>query len=170
MISRWAYILIGNGSTGKTTFQKEIIRYLCGGDEIQKLQVNKVFPITHLNAPSDFKKLSAMNRSFQEKRGVYESLELFFKNHFSNADICFLSSHLNREEIQGMINELHFRSYNVGAIFLSNVSQVATGEMSVLNWDERFYLMNPEVENWQEQITGIARRFGDMVLLRAIHQ
>ena len=68
MISSWAYILIGNNGTGKTTFQKEIIQYLCGVEEIQRLQINKVFPIRHPDAPEDFKSLFAMNRSFQEKK------------------------------------------------------------------------------------------------------
>jgi hypothetical protein len=30
MISNWAYILIGDNDTGKTTFQKHLLEILCG--------------------------------------------------------------------------------------------------------------------------------------------
>ena len=161
---------MGNDGTGKTTFQKEIIQYLCGLEEIQRLHVNKVFPITHPDAPEDFKSLFAMNRSFQEKKDTYGSLEIFFTDHFKDADICFLSSHLVTADIQGMIDALHFRMYNVGAIFLGNVPEEENGPRSMLNWDERFWLDNPITEAWQVQIRRLAIKFGDMVLHRAEFQ
>lgn len=79
MLSKWAYILIGNDQTGKTTFQKALIKELCGY-EISRLDVNLIHNINHPDSPRKLKTLSTMNRSYQEKIDLYGSVEEFLKS------------------------------------------------------------------------------------------
>ena len=65
MLSKWIYVLIGNNNTGKTTFQKRLIYHLCGVT-YTRLDRNTIHEINRPNSPKKLKKLSTINRSYQE--------------------------------------------------------------------------------------------------------
>src|ERR1700722_1591034 len=116
MISKWAYILIGENDTGKTSFQKYLIWYLCDLNKFDKLNTNLVHQINHRNSPRKLKTLFTINRSVQEKMDTYLSIDNYFYNFFCDADICILSSHSNGaciNDIDSMIKELKKKYYNV---------------------------------------------------------
>lgn len=115
MLSRWTYILIGNNETGKTWFQKELIKILCEKDKSARLDTNQSFEITNDYAIRKIKTIFVMNRSFHEKD--YESIDKFFEKYFRQEDICILSSHLVKKDIEDMIRKCHENFYNVCGIF-----------------------------------------------------
>ena len=81
MFSSWAYILIGNNDTGKTSFQRNLVSHLCG-KAYTRLPTNTVKYITHPRAPQGFTKIFTCNRSFQEKLSEYKSIHFYFKHFF----------------------------------------------------------------------------------------
>ena len=144
---KWAYILIGDSRTGKTRFQKELIQHI-GGDWYTKLDCNQFFDIDTRIGTRNAKKISFMNRSFQEKE---QTIQEFFDLHFAKADIAILASHLIQADITDMIHELKSRYYNVCGVFFDN-SIAANGSLnstisSQLDWDERYYVENPKTDN-----------------------
>lgn len=172
MLSKWAYILIGNDQTGKTTFQKALIKELCGY-EISRLDVNLIHNINHPDSPRKLKTLSTMNRSYQEKIDLYGSVEEFFEKHFKDADVCILSSHItgHADEIKAMIKQLHLRRYNVGAIYWSNAP--TDEKIDNFRWDERFEFNNPISEDKDEiikKIRELAYKFSRLIVTRSYHQ
>src|SRR6266478_589014 len=82
MFSHWAYILIGQNDTGKTTFQRHIAFHLCGV-RYSRLPSNVVNTITHPRCPKGLKTLFTSNRSFQEKKSIYKSVENYFTHFFT---------------------------------------------------------------------------------------
>ena len=168
MIKKTAYILIGDDLTGKTTFQKYLIFYLCNIDKFTKLNTNLIHNIVHLESPRKLKTLFTINRSIQEKMNDYESVENYFDNYFRDADICVLSSHSHGQcirEIEKMIEILKSKYYNVEAVFFSNHLNQSTSEISKLNWDSRTMIENPNnEENWENQIEKGAIRFVDLII------
>ncbi len=50
MFSRWAYVLIGNNNTGKTSFQRHLLAALCDV-HYKRLETNIVINISHPRAP-----------------------------------------------------------------------------------------------------------------------
>lgn len=179
MMSKWVYLLIGDDKTGKTTFQKCLINHLCGKN-YARLDINRLYDITHSNAPKHYKKAFFMNRSYQEKfqEGIYSSLDDFFNNHFKDADVCFLSSHLNQNDIVDIIKKSHERFYNVGGVFFSNSIQSSiyiNQQISKLSiWDERFTVQNPLFEgdfiNIFNQLNNEAKSFIDIIVHRSQFQ
>lgn len=93
MYSRWAYILVGNNDTGKTSFQRNVVSELCG-IKYDRLPRNIVKDINHPRAPRKLRTIFTSNRSYQEKIGEYKTVENYFSVFFREADICFLASHV----------------------------------------------------------------------------
>lgn len=176
MFSYWAYILIGDNNTGKTGFQKYLVSELCN-QKYQRLRRNRLSEITNLRMPQDFKTLSAMNRSYQEV-AEYGSVANYFRKHFVEADICILSSHAHHpanKQLREMIRELRLRAYNVAAVFFSNGynNNNNTAKISLLDWDERLWLENPEAESEKDiqfQIERLAKDFAQLLVARAAQQ
>lgn len=174
MFSYWAYILIGNNKTGKTSFQRYLVCELCG-KKLQRLRKNRLNNITHPRMPRDVTTLYTMNSSYQEIRedgGVVH----FFRQHFEEGDICILSSLTKKpaiDDIREMIHHLRLRAYNVAAVFLSNGYYNRNAyEISALDWDERLWLDNPKKQSEkviQSQIEGLAKEFAQLLVARATH-
>lgn len=175
MLSNWAYVLIGQNNTGKTTFQRHIVRELCG-KSYKNLPRNFHGSINHPRAPRCFGTLFAMNRSFQEMRGQFKTISAFFAKGFKDADVCILSSHADASssaEVQEMIEQLHKRCYNVAAVFFSNGFDNKVPEISCFPWQERFWIENPEridAERIEDQLATQARDFINLVLVRTSAQ
>lgn len=172
MFSSWAYILIGDNNTGKTSFQKFLIEALCQ-QTYTRLPRNSVLEINHPRAPKKLNTLFTANRSYQEKRGEYISPKNYIKSFFKDADICILSSHSHGssvDEVQVMIDELKLRAYNVAGVFWSNDFGLDSKKISSLAWQERFYIENPLLEDEElisNQIKKQAFEFSEMLIARA---
>ena len=117
--SRQLFILIGDDRTGKTTFQKLLIEKICG-QTYERLPTNLRFDISHPEIKRKYQNISFGNRSYQEKIGEYGTVDEYFQNHFSQADISIISSHLDIGHITEMITNGRQRFYNVTGIFFSN--------------------------------------------------
>lgn len=171
MFSYWAYILIGQNNTGKTTFQRFLVEEFCA-KQYRKLPRNFHGTITHPRAPRRLDSFFAMNRSFQEMRSQFKTVASFFARGFKEADICFLSSHADMAsipDIQQMIEQLHQRGYNVAAVFFSNSFDNAASQISCFPWQERFWINNPErtdADRIQGQLQVAARDFTQLLLNR----
>lgn len=147
--SKQLFILIGNDRTGKTTLQKLLIEKICGYAS-KKLSTNKLFDIIHPEIKIKYQTISFGNRSYQEKRNDYGTVDEYFQNHFQQADISFISSHLLEADIRQMINNGRQRFYNVAGIFLTNSiesNQAGNSQISLLDWNERFIIENPTTED-----------------------
>ena len=174
MLTYWAYILIGNNDTGKTDFQKYLVSDLCA-QQYKRLPRNLVSDITYPRMPRGVATLSTMNRSYQEI-AEYGDVANFFREYFKVADICILSSHANKpaiDHLREMIRELRLRAYNVAAVFFSNAYSEDAAEISLLDWDERLLMDNPEAELdavIQSQIKQLAKEFAQLLVTRAAQQ
>lgn len=167
MLRKQCYILIGDDKTGKTTFQKWLIWFLCEEHKFSQLKTNLVHQINHPESPRKLKTLFTINRSVQEKMQEYKTVKNYFENYFKDADICILSSHSHDNcinDIRIMLEELRGRYYNVDAVFFSNYLNPATSEISKLDWDYRFVINNPISDNWEFQLEEEARNFSDMII------
>ena len=175
MFSHWTYVLVGSNDTGKTTFQRYLVRHLCGV-RYDRLPLNIVSQITHHRAPRQMRTLFTSNRSYQEKKDKYGSVENYFKKFFRDADVCFLSSHAGgsaRQQIAEMISQLRRRCYNVGGVFWSNSDSGDSQRAAGLPWNEVFWINNPILQNKgaiDRQLDLIALQFADMILSRAHFQ
>lgn len=173
MFSYWAYVLIGNNNSGKTGFQRHLVSELGGQPIKSKLSTNLETRITHPRMPRAVETLSTMNRSYQEKIGVYGSVQEFFENHFQPAEICILASHSHdpaKQQLTEMIRELRLQFYNVAAVFFSNSNEDEAAEISLLNWDERLWINNPKAgtdEEIDSQLRRLAGEFAQMLIARA---
>ncbi|MCL2348656.1 MAG: hypothetical protein FWC50_10405 [Planctomycetaceae bacterium] len=172
MIKKTAFILIGDDKTGKTSFQKHLIFYLCGADRYVRLDSNLIHNIIHPESPQKLQTLFTINRSIQEKMDEYQNIERYFSDYFKEADICILSSHSHGScinEITKMIEILKSKYYNVEAVFFSNHLNSDTCEISKLNWNSRNIIENPlcDLDKWEEQIRDGAEFFGDMIIRHA---
>lgn len=175
MFSHWAYILVGRDKIGKTGFQRNLVRHLCNVHH-HRLRVNTINKITHHRAPRGMRTLFTSNRSYQEKRQKYGSVENYFTSFFKDADLCILSSHAgksSRPEIAEMISLLRGRCYNVGGVFWSNADHADSQLVAQFSWDEVFWIDNPMLGNNEAiegQLDRIALQFADMILSRAAFQ
>lgn len=145
--SKQLFILIGDSKTGKTPIQKLLVHKLCGFS-YAKLASNVQFNITHPEIKRKYRDISFGNRSFQEKK--YKNVDNYFSNHFKPADICFIASHLNLDDITAMIRNGKQRFYNVTGIFFTNsidLTSERNGNISLLNWDERLVIENNRTNN-----------------------
>lgn len=172
MFSNWAFILVGDNNTGKTSFQRFLVEALCG-EEYDRLPRNIIKNINHPRAPKKLQTLFTMNRSYQEKLDEYQSIENYFATFFNDADICILSSHSHPpsiQHIQKMMTELYARSYNVAGVFWSNDFGKDAKNISLLSWQERLWIENPHLENQEnisEQIKKQAYEFAEILIARA---
>jgi hypothetical protein len=157
---KWAYILLGENNTGKTTLQKEMIYQFYNG-KYATLPSNQVYGIEVRTGANNTWSLFCMGRSYQEKIAEYGTVENFFNTYFKTADACILSSHLAKpeyiEDINGMITELKKRFYNVCGVFFENsISyQQENEDIACLEWDEKYYIDNPSVADkklWKDPI------------------
>jgi hypothetical protein len=170
MFSYWAYILVGANDTGKTHFQRSVIRHLCDV-RYDRLPINVVNEVNHPRAPKAFKTLFTMNRSYQEKISLYKSVKRFFGRNkfFKDADACILSSHLSEDDISEMITHLKRRCYNVAGVFWSNSYSRRAGDIALLPWDERLWIENPprRTDQVDAQLDRLADHFSQFLIARA---
>ena len=168
MIKKTAYILIGDDRTGKTTFQKYLILYLCAKEKVNRLDTNLVHEINHPESPRKLKTLFTINRSIQEKMGDYKTIKNYFDKYFQNADICILSSHTHGKsinDINEMIERLNARYYNAEAVFFTNQMDSSTSEIAKLKWNSINIIENPvDKDKWEEQIKIGAEKLGEMII------
>ena len=169
--SKQLFILIGDDKSGKTTIQKLLIEKILGW-RYATLPVNKQFEITHPDIKRKYQTISFGNRSYQEKITDYQSIDNYFKNHFAQADIAFISSHLVSTDIQQMINCGQGLFYNVNGVFLTNSTEASlalNSQIAKLNWDERFVVQNPPTDNdesIQRQLDQIADNIVSLLISR----
>lgn len=175
MFSRWAYILVGDNNTGKTSFQRFLIEALCE-EKYDRLPRNIVKEINHPRTPKKLKTIFLMNRSYQEKIIEYESVENFFTSFFKDADICILSSHSHYPSIQHteeMMTELALKGYNIAGVFWSNAFEADAKKIASLPWQERLRIDNPPLDNEKaisSQIRKQAYEFAEMLISRSYSQ
>ena len=153
--SKWIYVLIGNDRTGKTCFQKQLVKLLAHQD-YDRLHCNLSFPIKHPHLIRKIETLSIGNRSIQEKLEIYKTVDDYFQNHFKNADICVVSTHLSEADARSIITNGQKKFYNVCAVFFSNSiekQRQQNEEISVLNWDDRWVVANQTTEDEAQQMT-----------------
>jgi hypothetical protein len=172
MFSYWAYVLIGKNDTGKTSFQKHLLWHLCERRP-KRLQVNIVEHIVHPLAPKSLETLFVCNRSYQELRSRYKSVDNYFRNFFRDANICTLSTHTHGKSIDdadAMIRNLKSRRYNVAGVFWSNSFDDDARKIACLSWTELLWIENPKVRGEEEikvQLERIALHFSQFLLARA---
>lgn len=173
MFSRWAYVLLGNNNTGKTSFQRDLVSHLCD-KRYERLPRNIVKEIRNPRAPKQFTTIFTCNRSFQEKRREYVSISNYFRQFFKDADVCVLSSHTDdasHGEIAEMIQHLKHRCYNVAGVFWSNAFEGEVREITLLPWNEILWIENPALAGAKRidaQLDQIAQRFAEFLIVRAI--
>jgi len=170
MLKYWAYVLVSDDRTGKTTLQKEILLRLCGIDNFRRLDSNQEYRISNVLMPSSVKTLYLIGRSYDEQ-GVTAS------NHYSlsfhTSDIVFLSFHAkitNVPEIAKLFQLLRADFYNVSGVFFQNCQTTAAREIARLNWDEVIWLNNPLLKNTDDapsQLRDIGTRFSRFLVDRA---
>ncbi len=170
MFSYWAYILVGANDTGKTHFQRSLIRHLCD-IRYGRLPINVVNEVNHPRAPKSLRTIFTMNRSYQEKISLYKSVERFFakKQFFKDADVCILSSHLSSDDISEMITQVKIRCYNVAGVFWSNSYSGRTADIALPQWDEKLWIENPirPAADVETQIDRLADHFSQFLIARA---
>lgn len=172
MFSSWAYILIGNNNTGKTSFQRNVVAELCN-EHYARLPRNVVKAISHPRAPRKLATVFTCNRSYQEKLDEYKSVENYFDHFFQDADICFLSSHSHGDSckhVEEMMHQLKLRCYNVAGIFWSNGFNADAQAISALPWQERLWIENPLLEDPSKvpaQLAHVAREFVELLIERS---
>ena len=173
MFSSWAYILIGDNDTGKTSFQRYLVEFLCN-QIYKRLRTNKTRQITHPRAPRKLETLFTANRSYQEKIGEYKSVQNYVDNYVDDADICVLSSHAHGnciDDVREMITLLSARGYNVAGVFWSNAFDNSSQAISRdLPWRERLWVENPIVDSQKSALLQIKRQaaeFAELLIERA---
>jgi hypothetical protein len=163
---KWSYILIGNDKTGKTGFQKEVIKFIAL-TEYKRLDCNLDFTVNARIGSNNTKTIFIMNRSFQEK-SEYKTVGSYFSSYFRDADASILSSHLVQADIKQMIMELKKRFFNVCGVFFENstaIDKSSNEAIAALDWDQRYYIKNPAGdENWECNIRNGAAEFSSHLL------
>ena len=165
------FVLIGNDRTGKTTLQKLLIKRLCGID-YKQLKTNLAFDIIHPEIKRKYNKISFGNRSYQEKIGVYKTVNGYFENHFNEQKIAFISSHLNETDLGEMLKNGKRMFYNVTGVFFTNSINQDTNSnrnISELNWDERLVIENPVSDN-NEIITEQLEKIADNIVFQIVNK
>lgn len=142
--SKQLFIFIGDDNTGKTTLQKKLIEKICD-EYYDRLPTNLKFTIKHPEIKRKYQTIFFGNRSYQEKKEDYITVDRFFDSQFKLADICIISSHLNICDIAQMIKNGKQRYYNVVGVFFSNSidkNHKLNSQIALLNWDERTVIEN----------------------------
>lgn len=173
------FILVGNDNTGKTTFQKKLIDKIASEVDYQKLPRNKFLKIVHSEIIECYKTVFFINRSIQEQFDEdIKSIDDYFKNKFQIADVCFLSSHLIKADIEELIIQSQKRFFNVTGVFFSNsieLNEKENSEISTLNWDDRIIIENPIIQNYnkdtlESQMETIAENFTKFLIKKLNNQ
>lgn len=175
LLSRWLFVLIGQNDSGKTSFQRHLIDYLC--DRVYaRLPRDAVFEVRHPRAPRNFSTIACANRSYQEKRTENGSVENYILRVVPEADVTVVASHAGPVDIPDVEQMLRFgrrRGYNVAAVFFENALSSTTAAIAELDWQERLLMRNPPVrdgdgqeEKIQEQLRLVAVQFGDLLIAR----
>ena len=155
--SRWAFVLTGNDRTGKTGIQKRLVKRLAQDNRDYRLDCNVVLDVKHPHLNRKIQTMSIGNRSIQEKMPVpYKSVDDYFLNHFKDADICLVSTHLSVQDSMSILTNCHRKFYNVCGVFFSNSIQIdrqQNANISELNWDDRWLVENPLTEDEELQST-----------------
>jgi len=175
LLSRWLFVLIGNNESGKTSFQRHLIAYLCDSF-YARLPRDTVFQVQHPRAPRNFATLFCANRSYQEKRNENGTVENYINSIVNDADVTIVATHAGFNDMQDVKDLLRFgrrRGYNVAAVFFENALSDITADISELDWQERLLIRNPMVragdqqqEKIQEQLQQAAVQFGDILIAR----
>lgn len=175
LLSRWLFVLIGNNDSGKTSFQRHLIAYLCD-QAYEKLPSNKVFQVKHPRAPRNFATLFCANRSYQEKTDTNGTVENYITSVVDKADVTIVATHAGINDMQDIQDLLRFgrrRRYNIAAVFFENALSATTADISEFDWQERLLIQNPPVEagdrqqeKIQEQLQLAAVQFGDLLIAR----
>jgi hypothetical protein len=90
--------------------------------------------------------------------------------HFQEADVCVLSSQLDRRDVSEMIDGLRSRCYNVAGVFWSNSYDNRARDITALPWNELLRIENPLIRGDHaiaEQLDRIAKHFSELLLDRA---
>jgi hypothetical protein len=160
--SRWLFILLGNNNTGKTSVQRNLVRLL-NRRAYKKLPSNKLYDIGHPAFARKARSVFVAGRSYQEF-SVYNSVADYFQKVFDpssgTADLAFMSSHLNIQDVDKMIELAHRRFYNVCGLFFSNSvrsARSANKAIAVLGWNELLliensYSINPKKQKAQLEL------------------
>lgn len=165
------FILIGNDSTGKTTLQKMLIEKLCG-IKYETLKTNLAFDIKHPEIKRKYNKISFGNRSFQEKKTTYQTVDEYFEHHFNEQKIAIISSHLNKSDLSEMLKNGKRMYYNVTGVFFTNSIEQdppTNRKISELNWDERLVIENPTSEN-KEVILKQLDKIADNIVIQLVNK
>lgn len=175
LLSRWLFVLIGNNDSGKTSFQRHLIAYLCDSF-YTRLPRDTVFQVQHPRAPRNFATLFCANRSYQEKRSENGTVENYINTLVVDADVTIVATHAGANDMQDVQDMLRFgrrKGYNVAAVFFENALSDATTDISELAWQERLLIRNPVVragdqqqEKIQEQLKLAAEQFGNLLIAR----
>lgn len=175
LLSRWLFVLIGQNDSGKTSFQRHLIDYLCDR-AYTRLPRDGVFEVRHPRAPRNFAAIACANRSYQEKRAENGSVENYILRVVPEADVTIVASHAGPSDIPDVQQILRFgrrRGYNVAAVFFDNALSSTTTDIAELDWQERLLIRNPPVrdsesqeQKIQEQLRLAAVQFGDLLIAR----
>ena len=178
LLSRWLFVLIGNNDSGKTSFQRHLISYLCDLTYV-KLRCDKVFEVRHPRAPRNFATIFCANRSYQEKRDENGTVENYVTSVVCDADVTIVATHAGINDMQDVQDLLRFgrrSGYNVAAVFFENALTSITTDISELDWQERLLIRNSIVragdqqqEKIQEQLWLAAVQFGDLLIARTAY-
>lgn len=171
IVKKMLFVLIGNDRTGKTTLQKLLIKKVCGID-YTKLKTNLAFDINHPEIKRKYNKISFGNRSYQEKKNVYNTVNEYFEKHFNDQEIAFISSHLNESDLNEILINGKRRFYNViGVFFTNSINQntVSNRDISELNWDERLVIENP-ISNDENVINEQLEKIADSIVFQIVNK
>jgi hypothetical protein len=170
--SKQLFVLIGDDRTGKTTIQKLLINKLTDKGLYIKLPVNVDADITHLEIKRKYQTISFANRSYQEKQSEYGTVDEYFKNHFKDTDIAFISSHLVLSDIKKMIKNGRRRFYNVNGVFWTNSIEdnpSDNADIAALDWNERFIIFN-SLSDDEETINAQLELIADSIVTLLINR
>ena len=175
LLSRWLYVLVGRNDSGKTSFQRHLIDYLCD-KSYDRLPRDGVFHVTHQRAPRNLATIACANRSYQEKRKQNGTVENYILKVVQEADVTIVASHAGSADVADVKDMLKYgrrRGYNIAAVFFENALSTLTSDISELEWQERLLLRNPLVrdgdgatERIQDQLKLAAVQFGDLLIER----
>jgi hypothetical protein len=175
LLSRWLFVLIGQNDTGKTSFQRHLVDYLCDQPYV-RLPRDQRYNVRHPRAPRNFATLACANRSYQERRADNGTIENYILHVVPEADVTIVSSHAGNTDtadVKGLLRFARRSAYNVAAVFFENAITENTRDIAELDWQERILIRNPPVENGdnkeakiQEQLQAAAVQFGDLLIAR----
>ncbi len=177
MRSHWAFVLLGQNNTGKSTLQRNLVNQLCG-KHFKKLHSNRVHKITHPQLSTVVGDMFVMGRSIQEQARFSCVRDYFERGGYQPADICILSSHSgsdNLSDVADFIKELRRDVFNVAGVFFENNTYEDLRNLSELAWDERIWLSNNHIANvrgpddakLKVRLQSISNRFQDFLIRRS---